>query len=143
MEKIEKRKDTFYYGDKACSNAGEAYGLFREDYHKELGKRVYRRLNRVGQREERVHGFGSYYPVKYSDELAEKYGNTGRVRSYLMGIVDISYCRMVGIWDMPDISDDECDAYLDWLVDRKSNALYLVGRNVKTGRTATRKKKYR
>ena len=78
MEKIEKRKDTFYYGDKACSNAGEAYGLFREDYHKELGKRVYRRLNRVGQREERVHGFGSYYPVKYSDELAEKYGNTGR-----------------------------------------------------------------
>ena len=143
MEKIEKRDGYFYYGDKRCVNADDAYRLFKQDYHRALGKRVYRRLERLGTRMERVHGFGIDFTQEYSDELARRFSGYGRVRCRIMGIVGISYCRMVGIWDMPDVDDDEFPAYLDWLMDRRSNALYVVGRQAGSGRMDKRKKRYR
>ena len=69
MEKIEKRDDVFYYGERRCVTADAAYRLFRDEYHKSLGKRVYKRLERYGARTERIHGFGIDFTQEYSDEL--------------------------------------------------------------------------
>ena len=143
MEKIDKRDGCFYYGDECCKSADAAYRRFKDDYHRDLGKQVYRRLERLGARTERIHGFGIDFTKEYSDELAAKYAEYGRVRCRIMGIVGISYCRMVGIWDLPDVPDDQFASYLDWLLDRRSHALYVVGRRAGSGRMDKRKKRYR
>ena len=143
MEKITRREDGLYYGERRCASADEAYQLYREDYHSSLGKRVYRRLNRLGSRKERIHGFGIDFIQEYSDELANRFERYGRAKCRIMGIVGISYCRMVGIWDLPNVNDDDFPAYLDWLLDRRSNALYVVGRRSGSGRMDNRKKRYR
>ena len=144
MDEITRKDGEYYYGSIRCKSVDDAYCRFREDYHEEIGRRAYRRLNRVGQRQERIHGCGFDFTEDYSNELARKYAGYGRVRCWIMGLVGISYCRMVGIWDWADIDDDAFWEYLDWLFDRRSNATYVVGKNYKAGRTAkNRNRRYR
>lgn len=143
MEQIVRRDGTIYYGDTACRNAGEAYMLFRDDYHRELGKKVYRRLGSRA-RHERVHGYKSYYSESRSRYLADKFDGYSRVKCWQMGIVGISYCHAIGSWYMPWFdSEDDLDDFIDWLLDVKSNAIRVIGKKIKTGRTGKKRKRYR
>ncbi|MBQ3950055.1 MAG: hypothetical protein II661_06230 [Bacteroidales bacterium] len=134
MEKIVKRDGRYYYGQRLCDNADGAYALFRADYHKELGKQVFKYLNRCGQRTERIHGCGFYREKGLLD--TERFESLPRVPSYILGIVCLSYCRIFGCWDYPDLDDEQFDRWLDWALTRGSTAFYIVGRKQKTGRTS-------
>ena len=135
MEQITRKEDTIYYGKIRCKDADEAYEHFREEYHDELGKRVYRRLNRVGQREERIHEFGFCFDGRHDG--GRDCGTVKKVDTRLLGLVCGSYCRVVGGWDYPDLyGDDEFDRWFDKAFSAESKALRLVGRNAKAGRTS-------
>lgn len=142
MEQITRRDGIVYYGNIPCKSVKDAYGRFRSDYHGELGRRVYRRLD-VHARRERIHGFKSFYTDRYSLYLAERFGGFERVDCTLMGIVGISYCYAIGGWGLPELDDDMIWEFVDYLMDINSNALRMVGKKVKTGRTAKTKKRYR
>lgn len=142
MEQIVRRDGIVYYGDIPCKSVKEAYGRFRADYHGELGRRVYRRLDARARRE-RIHGFKSFYTERYSRYLAERFGGWGRVACTLMGIVGISYCYAIGGWGLPDLEEELMWEFIDYLMDVNADALKVVGRKAKTGRTAKTKKRYR
>ena len=98
LAEITKVGNRYYYGERECLSADEAYCRFRY----------------------------------------------GRIRARLLGIVGIAYCRMIGLWDQPDIDEEEYDDWLDWLLGYNSRVLYLVGIKQKAGRTNKRlKKRYR
>ena len=139
MEKITRLGGKIYYGDKVCKHVDAAYSLFREDYHRSLGKAVYRMLNRQ-PRQERIHGHDSNLRNEEYETLNGRYAKTSRVKCRIMGIVDISYVYMVGIWDCPDVDESEFDEYMDWLFDRRTRNLRIVGRGNQAGRTSDRNK---
>ena len=139
MEKITKVGEKIDYGDKACRNVDAAYRLFREEYHRSLGKAVYRMLNRP-PRQERIHGHDSNLRDEEYETSNGRYAETSRVKCRIMGIVDISYVYMVGIWDCPDVDESEFDEYLDWLFDGRTRNLRIVGRGNQAGRTSDRNK---
>ena len=139
MEKIERRNGRLYYGNKPCRNANEAYLWYRDAYHYELGKQVYKRLDRIGQRTERTHGIGYYYA--WEDEPQDKeFWNCKPTRYYVMGILGISYCYMVGSWDMPSHkSEEEFDRWYYWAFEHGSRGLTLAGwKKFGSGRTSLR-----
>jgi hypothetical protein len=137
MEQIVKENGQILYGKQRCTGADDAYCRFRDDYHDALGKRAYERLNRLGQREERIHGYGFVFahPVYFGGDDG---GACKPVDSRLFGLVEGSYCRGVGAWDIPDYSEDEFERWFDWAFSRGSGALRLVGRKDKSGRTNKR-----
>ena len=140
MEQITKRDGFYYYGEQRCDDASEAYSCFREDYHKSIGRDASRKLDKLGRRRERVHGFGFVF-----DKPVEKPGgHYGRTRCWFMGLVGLSYCRLTGIMDCPDLPEEEFYKWLDWAFSRGSGALMTLGIKAKTGRTSKRlKKRYR
>lgn len=141
MEQIVKRGGVYYYGEVECINADDAYWRWREDYHKWLGRAVYRRLGRIGTRKERVHGWGFVY-----DREPVLSGVPGElVPTRLLGLIQGSYCRMLGAWDLPgEMGDDEFDGWIEWAFSERTRAVRLIGRRQKTGRTSKRlKKRYR
>lgn len=140
MEQITKRDGYYYYGEHKCDDASEAYSLFREDYHKSIGRVASRKLDRTGQRKERVHGFGFCFD---SDVLPPP-GEFGKVKCWFLGLVNLSYCRLTGIRDCPDLPDEQFYEWLDWAFSRGSGAVRTVGLKQKTGRTSKRlRKRYR
>lgn len=145
MEQIRKADGGYYYGTTFCRTADEVYELFRGDYHASLGKKSYRRLNRLGQRKERLHGFG----FEFADGTwpqGERFKALGRVRYYILGLVGISYWRTVGLWDSPKFNDeDEYWEWFHWAFSRGSGGARLVGLRQKHGRTSKilKKKHYR
>lgn len=127
MEKIERRNGQLYYGEKPCHNADEAYALYREDYHKSLGRQVYKQLDRVGQRTERTHGIGYYFSWREQPDSKE-FLYCKRTRYYVMGLLGISYCYMVGSWDIPEHNTEaDFDRWYNWAFDHNSNGLVLAG----------------
>ena len=132
MEKITRRQEGFYYGETKCSCADDAYMLFREDYHRSLGKNAYGRLNRLGAREERQHGYGFVFserkecPISIAD----------KVPVYILGIIAGGYCRVVGIDDLPQMTDEEYEQWVDYAFSKDSGALRTVGLKYKAGRTS-------
>ena len=142
MEQITKRDGVYYYGERKCQSVDEAYKLFRNEYHRQLGREVFKRLDRVGQRTERIHGFGFY--TDGADSLADKFLSYGRTPCRLMGLVGISYVRAIGLWDYEHIPDDEFERWIDWIFSRHSGGLKMVGRRSQSGRTSKRlKTRYR
>ena len=83
MEKITRRQEGFYYGETKCSCADDAYRLFREDYHRSLGKNAYGRLNRLGAREERQHGYGFIFSERKECPISV----VDKVPVYILGII--------------------------------------------------------
>lgn len=134
MEQITRRNGVFYYGDRPCKDADEVYCLFRNDYHKSLGKANHFRLNRIGSRKERVHGQGIFLTKELEDSLRE-FDGLPKVKCRIMGIVETAYSRMVCLEDMPDISEEKFERYLLWLFRKGGNTLYYVGRRDRVGRT--------
>lgn len=143
MEQIKRKGDVIYYGQHKCKSPDEAYVLLRDAYHAGLGKRVYHKLNRSGRRE-RIHGYGFVLRKAARKPEGIRGGSGETVRYRILGILDIAYCRIVGINDMHDVSEEEFDGYLDWLFEAGKGRLRLVGRKDGVGRTDKRlKKKYR
>jgi len=143
MEQISRKDGVVFYGGLACESVNEAYKRFRTDYHEELGKRVYRRLD-SRKRVERIHGYKSYYSESRSRYLADKFSGFPRVKGWLMGIVGTSYCHAFGSWYMPEFkNEDDAWDFIDWMLDVNSDAVTIVGRKMKTGRTSKNRKRYR
>lgn len=147
MEQIIKKDGKLYYGRQVCSDSNDAYCRFRDDYHASLGKRVYRRLN-LPEREERVHGFHVYYSPDYERSLdAEFCGRVAegdkKAQYYLMGIVQLSYCRMLSGKDFPDYEEERFWRWLDWFLLHGDKMMRQVGLNDKSGRTSKNKRRYR
>ena len=128
MEQITRRDGIVYYGNIPCKSVKDAYGRFRADYHGELGRRVYRRLD-ARARKERLHGFKSFYTERYSLYLAEQFGGFERVACTLMGIVGISYCYAIGGWDLPDMEEERRLCYVG--ITRAMDHLTLTGANMR------------
>ena len=114
MEQITKVGEAFYYGVRLCRTVDEAYRLFREDFHNSLGKAYYRRLN-VPARVERIHGHKTWMTDCRYEEAEKLFSGTGRVKCYIMGMVDISYVYTIGLWDIPDVDEQRIADYMDWL----------------------------
>ena len=143
MEQIVRKDGEVYYGSRRCRDVDDAYCRFRDDYHVSLGKLAYYRLNRIGRRQERIHGKGFEFSHPVSFERHDG-GACGTVAVRLLGIVATSYCRVVGGWDVPCETEEEFWEWFDWAFSRGSRSLRLVGRNEKAGRTSDRiKTRYR
>lgn len=135
MEQITRRDDGYYYGERRCATANDAYGLFRADYHKGLGRVSYRRLDRAGRRVERIHGFGFVFGERLGP------GKWTSVRYRILGLVGVHYCRIVGCWEYLSVGDDEFDDWFDRVFERGNGLLRLVGKKDKSGRTAKRRRR--
>ena len=125
MEQIVRRDGQIYYGRIRCVDADEAYCRFRDDYHASIGRQAFLRLNRLGQRMERVHGFGFDFTKRIDD--SDFCGN-GTVFYKLAGKVGISYLRVFGIHDYKSVSDEEFERWFDWALSRGSGVLKLKRR---------------
>ena len=139
MEEITRRDGIYYYGDRKCSGADEAYERYRREYHASIGRDAFRRLDRLGQRVERVHGSGFCSAIDYSDCIDEFRGY-GKIRYRMVGMLGISYSRIVGLYDYGHVPDTVFERWLEWAFSRGSGALKLVGKKQKTGRTSKRLK---
>ena len=144
MEQITRRYGIYYYGEKICKNADDAYERFRDDYHRLLGKSVFRRLD-MSSRKERVHGFHCYYDKEYEKQLEQEFAQDEiRVPAYLLGINVISYCYSVNIEDCPDYEEEKFFRWLDWALLNYGTVIKLKNRKSGTGRTSKRlKARYR
>lgn len=134
MEQVTKKDGVIYYGSKRCSGVDEAYNRFRNDYNESAGRVSVHRLNRLGSRKERVHGYGFVFnPLPdFNDVRSEK------VPVYLLGIVAGSYCRVLSGRYIPDGTDEEIERWIDWAFCHDTKALRLVGLRQKMGRTSKR-----
>ncbi len=139
MEKITRINSSYYYGAESYSSADAVYKKFRNEYHKTLKRNFHYRLDTIGQRKERIHGFGFVFkPTLECDFSAARY------TCFLLGLVDISYVRSIGIWEYKDIKDEDFGLWLDWIFRRGTKSLRLVGAKDKVGRTSKRlKTRYR
>ena len=147
VRKITKNDGRYLYGTQLCIDANDAYCRFRDDYHASLGKCVYRRLNSP-EREERIHGFHVYYSPDYERVIDGEFcGGMGegnqRVRYRLLGIVQLSYCRMLSGEDLPDYEEERFWRWLDWLLLHGDKMMRQTGLKDKAGRTSKNKRRYR
>lgn len=143
MAEVVRKDGRIYYGEQLCEDADHAYRLFRNEYHASVGRKAFLRLNRLGQREERIHGYGFTFSHPVSFERDDG-GTSGKARVRILGLVGISYCRIMGCWEWPDnLSESEFERWLDWALSGGSGALRTVGKD-KSGRTSKRlKARYR
>lgn len=139
MEQIIRKDGVYRYGGKECESVDEAYRMFREDYHGSIGRKAFSRLDRLGQRRERMHGKGFCFCEADRRFLEEKFRGFPKRRCYLLGLVGISYCW---IGDVPDI--DDAEDWLDWAFMKGSGGMSYAGKKDKVGRTSKRiRKRYK
>lgn len=136
---ITKEDGTFYYGAIRCGDADDAYRRFRDEHNKSVGKCAFKRLNRLGSRVERIHGYGIVFK--------EQAGNPGfdykQIPVRLMGLVCGSYGRMLGRWNIPgEVDDDNFDGWFEWVFGKGSGCLRLERTKEKVGRTSRRLNKH-
>lgn len=142
MKDIVRKDGRLYYGNDLCKSADDAYRRFRKDYHESLGRNVHIRLDRLGHRKERIHGYG--FVFSDGNSFGECFKDYGRTRCYILGLMGLSYVRSIGIWDYRMIPDEQFEDWLDWVFAKGSKALKTVGVTDKVGRTSKRlKTRYR
>lgn len=139
MEQITKKGSSFYYGAVKCISSDEAYRMFREDIHSSIGRDSTKRLNRLGQRTDLIHWRGFVFDRGYFSP--DRYEYDTAVNSRIIGIIGSSYCRIIGLWDIPDIDDAESDYFFDWLLEDGNRALRLTNRKGGLGRNNKRHNK--
>lgn len=131
MEQITRVDGEFYYGRIHCLDVDDAYSRFRNELHRGVGRDTSKWLSHLLRRTERIHGFGFVFDSSQPAAVCV----SKPVRYRIMGLVGISYFRVVGCWDYPDVDDDTFDAWFDKVFERGSGLLRLVGRKDKAGRT--------
>lgn len=136
MEQIARIDGVLYYGSVVCKSIDDAYSRFRDDYHQSIGRDSNKRLNRLGQRTERVHGFGFHF----TDEPSSEY-LTHRVDCWLLGLLDINYTRAIGTWSYADVPEDSFADWLDTVFSAKVKHVRMLGFKDKVGRTSRHIKK--
>lgn len=142
MAEIIKHDGIYTYRDKDYVSADSVYEAYRYDYHKSLGKAVHNRLDRIGSRKERVHGFGFIFSDSEQGSSQNTYSRSYNCR--LLGLMGICYVRTIGVWDYSDITDEEFDEWFDYVFSRGSGKIRTLGVNKKVGRTSKRlKTRYR
>ena len=127
MEQVRRINGTIYYGDKQCIDIDDAYCRFRDDYNRSLGKAVHFRLDRLGLRKERVHGFG----IVRENFFVPKRCGPDRVRYRLLGLVNLCYWWSV---DITSVKEEDYEDWLDYAFTKGACVLMYVGK-------ANRKKK--
>lgn len=142
MEEITRRSDVLYYGKEPCQDIDDAYRKFREDYNRAAGRQSFLRIDKVGQRVERGHGFGFNFSTKMQAPERLAYGD-GRLPIRLLGILCTSYCWITGCWYYQEISDENFEFWFDGVFAKENLASTIkrCGLNQKTGRTAKRFRK--
>ncbi len=145
MEQVIKGGGEVYYEGVRYKSYDALYRALRSVYHREIGRASYLRLDRYGQRKERLHSHGFVFDAHNRERLTALFADrTNPVESYLLGIVDIGYVRSLGIWNYGDIRDDEFDDWLDWIYSRGNRLLRTRGLRSGYGRTSKRiKARYR
>ena len=141
MEQIIRKGDGIYYGTHKCDSPDGAYRLFRDEYNAAAGKKAYHKLNRIGQRKDRIHGYGFVFSGAARPERYNKHYCKSIVRYRILGLLGIAYCRIIGVWDLPDVTEEDYDDYFDWLFSYGKDMLRLVGRKSGNGRNSKRLKK--
>jgi len=121
MEQIKRIEGTIYYGNIQCVDADEAYRRFRNDYHKLIGKAVYLRLDKLGRRTERVHGFGI---SRISNNLYTDFEYKKRARCWLLGLVCQSYWWAI---EVPEMDDDLFDEWIEYALTKGTKAFQFMG----------------
>ena len=135
MCKITKVNDEYYYGPSKFKSAEEVYRRFRKDYNNSVGRSAFLMLGRLGQRKERVHGSGLVFT---ENKRLKEFPET-RIKSYMLGLVNGSYCKTIGIWDVPyELNEQNIHDWLDWIFCKGNKAIRVVGVRQKTGRTSKR-----
>lgn len=124
MEQIVRKEGKLYYGERFCRDAEEAYELFRKDYHASIGRQAFLRLNRLGQREERIHGFGFDFSKRVGDP-EDEFRRYGTIHYRMAGRIGISYLRVFGLHDYESVPDERFDEWFDWALSRGSGAMKL------------------
>ena len=143
MEQITRRDGALYYGGRRCRGPEEAYSRFRDDYNAACGRNAYRRLGRIGQRTERIHGSGFDFAEGSLPE-GDEFGRYGKLRCWMGGLVGLSYSRITGLQAYGHIPDEVFDGWLDWALSRGSGGLITLGARKGTGRKSKRlKTRYR
>lgn len=127
MEQIVRRDGQIFYGRIRCMDADEAYCRFRSDYHASIGRQAFLRLNRLGQREERVHGFGFDFTRRIGDP-EDEFRRYGTVLYRMAGRVGISYLRVFGLFDYESVPDEKFERWFDWALSRGSGTMKLKRR---------------
>ncbi len=127
MVQIVRRDGRIYYGERPCRDAEEAYEFYRDDYHASIGREAFLRLNRLGQRSERIHGFGFDFTKQVHDRRDE-FRRYGTVLYRMAGRIGISYLRVFGLYDYQSVPDEEFEQWFDWALSRGSGAMKLKRR---------------
>jgi len=138
MEEIARRDGKYFYGEKECQNADEAYRLFRRDYNIAQGRNSYGFLQRLGRRRERVHGSG----FVYTPEVKLRVFPPDRIKGYRLGLIaNESYAMIVGMHDIPyELQEDDIEDWVDWIFRSGGKELKMMGNKKGTGRAAKKKK---
>ena len=143
MEQVTRRDGVLYYGERRCKGPDEVYALFRDDYNASCGRVAFRRLGRVGQRTERIHGCGFDFAEGARPE-GDGFRRYGRLRCWMGGLVGLSYSRITGLQAYGHVPDEIFDEWLDWAFTRGSGGLMTLGSRKGTGRKSKRlKTRYR
>ena len=143
MEQITRREGKFYYGERKCRGPEDAYNRFRDDYNAACGKMAFRRLGRIGQRTERIHGSGFDFSEDCRPD-GDEFRRYGRLRCWMGGLIGISYSRITGLQAYGHVPDEVFDRWLDWAFTRGSGGLITLGTRKGTGRNSKRlKTRYR
>lgn len=142
MEQIERKDGAYYYGKIRCNTIDDAYDEFRAEYHATLGRDSSRRLDRIGQRTERIHGFGFVFADNPSGR--DERGGDGKVRYRLLGLSGIHYVRILSVGDAPNFTEEGFERWFDRAFSAGSGMLRLEKVREKSGRTSKRlKTRYR
>ena len=138
MEQIIKRDGIYYYGVRECKSVDDAYRCFRNDYHDSIGRKAFSRLDRLGQRIERIHGFGFCFKDEDRRALEREFRDFPKSRCVLLGLVGISYCWICGEGDVPELGEHRFEDWFDWAFMSGSGGMSYTGKRDKVGRTSKR-----
>ena len=143
MEQITRKYGVLYYGNIKCKDENDAYDWFHDEYNTSMGKAASLYLENALQRKERIHEFGFVRPYDDIPERERCFGHR-RVRYRILGLIGIHYCRIVGLWDIPKMTEEQMDRWIEWAFTRGSGGLSLLGRKEGFGRNSKNlRKRYR
>ena len=102
-----------------------------------MGKSSSLYLENLGKRKERISGFGIPHRWNNMPQREPCFGHH-KTKYRILGLVGVHYFRTIDLADVPEMTDEEFNRWLEWALAKGSNALTLVGTHDKAGRTNKR-----